>query len=216
MKNKTKTILCTLAVAGVIGTSGILAYLTDNDQATNKFTVGKVDIELQEPTWDEATDTDGDEVPDFAEEITANQTIAKDPQVENIGKNNAYVYLKVTVPVAEVITAADDGTLLNGGAATATELFTFTPNAKWTEIASEKEETATSVTYVYYYNEVVAPGATTEKLFEEVKFANVIEGQVDDTVMQQIDVNAYAIQSDNLANDETQEAAYQIYLNQNN
>lgn len=212
MKNKTKTILCTLAVAGVIGTSGILAYLTDNDSATNKFTVGKVDIDLVEDTWDNATDTDGDEVPDFAEEITANQTIEKDPKIQNIGKNDAYVYLEVKVPVAEVKTVADDGTPLNNGDATATELFTFEVNEGWTQLS--RTEGTGEVTYVYYYNEVVAPNGETGTLFDEVKFANVIEGQVDDTVIQEIDIKAYAIQSDNLAGDETVAEAYEIYVNQ--
>ena len=44
MNNKTKKILCTVAIVGVIGVSGIFAYLTDVDTASNKFTVGQVKI----------------------------------------------------------------------------------------------------------------------------------------------------------------------------
>ena len=220
MKNKTKTILCTAAIVGVVGVSGIFAYLTDTDTASNKFTVGQVKIDLQEPTWDEADDTDNDGIPDYAEDIVPNATIAKDPQVKNVGKNDAYIYLKVTVPAKSVITAEEDGTRANGGVAQATQLFSYTPNANWTEITSKKATNTNdageveSYTYVYYYNTKVAPEATTTTLFDEVKFANVIEEQID-LSEQQIDIEAYAIQADNLPADTSIEDAYTIYVNQN-
>ena len=221
MNNKTKKILCTAAIAGVVGVSGIFAYLTDADTASNKFTVGQVKIELQEPNWDVADDTNNNEIPDYAENIVPNATIAKDPQVKNIGKNDAYIYLKVTVPAKSVITAQSDGTRANGGVAQDTQLFTYTTNAKWTEIATKRatntNETTGEVesyTYVYYYNEKVAPNATTDTLFDSVTFANVIEEQIDSTE-HQIDIDAYAIQADNLPADTTVAGAYDIYLNQN-
>lgn len=212
MKNKTKAILCTVAVAGVVGISGILAYLTDTDTATNNFTVGKVEIELQEPTWDAANDENSNDIPDVAETLAANATIAKDPQVQNIGKNDAYVYLKVTVPKDTVIVAQADGTRLPEAV---TELFSYEVNEGWTEIPSQKVEGTDSNTYVYYYNEKLAPDAVTAKpLFNEVTLANVIEGEID-LSSQQIDIDAYAIQSDNLPADTTIEGAYTIYVNQN-
>ena len=221
MKNKTKALLCTVAIAGVVGVSGIMAYLTDTQTASNKFTVGQVKIELQEPTWDQATDADDNGIPDYAESIVPNATIEKDPQVKNVGKNDAYIYLKVTVPVKSVITANSDGTLVNNGIAQDTQLFTYTKNANWTEIVSKRttntnndSQQVESYTYVYYYNEKVAPEATTSTLFDTVTFANVIEEQIDLTE-HQIDIEAYAIQSDNLPTDTTIEEAYDIYLNQN-
>jgi len=221
MKNKTKTILCTLAVAGVIGTSGILAYLTDTDTASNKFTIGEVKIDLQEPTWDAADDTNDNDIPDYAETLVPNATIEKDPLVENTGSNDAYIYLKVTVPAKSLVTAEANGTLVNNGTAQDTQLFTYTPNANWTEIVSQKTTNTDengkteSYTYVYYYNNVVAPGGKTDKLFETVTFANVIEGQGIELSEHQIDIEAYAIQADNLPENTTIEGAYTIYVNQN-
>lgn len=219
MKNKTKTILCTLAVAGVLGTSGILAYLTDNDSAKNEFTIGKVDIDLVEDTWDEALDNDGENdadendnnIPDFAENITPNQTITKDPKVKNVGINDAFVYLEVKVPFETVITAQDDGTR---NAEAATELFTFEANSGWTQLS--RTEGTDEVTYVYCYDQKVAPNSETTTLFDSVTVANVIEGEIDATT-QDIDIKAYAIQSDNLPNGTTAtpQEAYQIYVNQN-
>lgn len=218
---KVKAILCGASILSVVAVSGIFAYLTDSDTATNKFSIGQVKIELQEPTWDAKTDTDGDGIPDEAEQMAPNATIEKDPQVKNIGKNDAYIYLKVTVPIKSVITANDDGTLVNGGVAQDTELFTYTKNADWTEITSARTDNKKdgtdeieSRTYVYYYKEAVAPNATTTTLFDSVKFANVIEGQID-LSEHQIDIEAYAIQSDGLPENTTIAGAYNIYLNQN-
>ena len=228
MNKKTKAILCTASIVGVIGVAGIMAYLTDTDTALNTITTGDVTIDLTEPTWDAAVadKTNGDKnnnnIPDYAENVAPNATVAKDPQVQNTGANNAYIYLKVTVPAKEVITANADGTLKNNGAATATQLFTYelAANSKWQEIVGERTTNVNqttnkieSYTYVYYYNEAVAPNATTEKLFTQVKYANVIEGQ-NDNATANIDIVAYAIQSDNLPENTTIPQAYTIYGNQ--
>lgn len=221
MKNKTKAILCTAAIAGVVGVSGIFAYLTDMDTKSNNFTIGHVDIELQEPEWDKATDENGNKIPDYAENIVPNATITKDPKVKNVGKNDAYIYLKVTVPAKSVVTAGADGTLINEGRPQDTQLFTYSKNANWTEITPRAENrNATtneieSYTYVYYYYEKVAPNDTTDTLFDRVTFANVVEKPIDSSE-HQIDIEAYAIQADNLPKDTTIESAYNIYVNQNN
>ena len=50
-KKKLGTGLIALALVGVIGVGGSLAWFTDNDTATNTFTVNHVDIELTETSW---------------------------------------------------------------------------------------------------------------------------------------------------------------------
>ncbi len=222
MKKKTKIILCTASIIGVVGISGILAYLTDTKTTSNIFTVGHVKIELKEPNWESATDSDNDGIPDYADNITPNATIPKDPQVKNVGKNNSYVYLKVTIPAKNIVTANDDGTLVNDGQPQATPLYTYTPNTTdWAEIISKRTTNTNSAnevesyTYVYYYKQELEPTATTSALFNSVKFANIIDGQVDSSAKQQIDITAYAIQSDNLPADTNIEDAYTIYTNQN-
>lgn len=205
MKKKTKMALCAASIIGVVGISGAFAYLTDTETANNTFTVGKVDIELQEPSWVETN----------AQDMAANATIAKDPQVKNVGVNDAYVYLKVTVPVETVITTQADGTR---NTEAPTQLFTYVVNEGWSEITSAKEQNLTdgsgTYTYVYYYERAIAANETTPTLFDEVTFANVIEGEVD-TTTQTITVDAYAIQSENLTEGTSIEAAYGIYVNQN-
>ena len=39
------------AVITALAAGGTAAYLTDFETATNSFTVGKVDIDLDEPNW---------------------------------------------------------------------------------------------------------------------------------------------------------------------
>jgi len=89
-KSKKMTLL-TICVLAVLIISGIFAYLTDTDDADNIFTVGKIDIQLNEEAWDE----------DNAVDFVANQSIDKNPSIENIGKNDAYVFLKVRVPMVK-------------------------------------------------------------------------------------------------------------------
>lgn len=218
--NKIILIVCIIAIISILGIWGISAYLTDTDTATNQFVVGQVKIELKEPSWESATDLDGNGIPDYAENVVPNDTIQKDPQIKNIGNNSAYVYLKVTVPVKNVVVANNDGTLLNEGNPTNTQLFTYNINNDWKEIVSARKENLNSsnevesYTYVYYYNKALGGNETTTALFNTVTFANLVEGQAE-LGSYQIDLNAYAIQSENLPNGTTIEGAYAIYMNQN-
>ena len=61
--------------------SGICAYFTDTDSAVNNFTVGEVKIDLDEPSFPTPP----------PEDVPPGGEVEKDPQVENTGKNSAYV-----------------------------------------------------------------------------------------------------------------------------
>lgn len=80
---------CTLV--GTLAFNGTLAYLTDSEGAANVVTVGKVQIDLEEPGY---PGNNSDEV----KRVIPNQAIVKDPQVENTGNNAALIYLKVDIP----------------------------------------------------------------------------------------------------------------------
>ena len=219
MKKKTKAILCAASIIGVVGISGILAYLTDSDSAINKFTVGNVDIDLVEEQWDEADDENKNGIPDYAEDIAPGTTIVKDPKVKNVGETDAYIFLKVKVPADKVVTVNADGTRKNDGAEVDTPLFTYTTNSGWAKIASADEvETDTddnvlSYTYVYYYEDAIGKNEETSTLFDNVTFANIIEGY-EEGAEKQIDIEAYAIQKDNLPEGTTIPQAYSIYVSQ--
>ena len=207
-KKKLITTLGALSLAATITIGGTVAYLTDQDAADNKFTVGKVEVELEEPSWEEEEHQD----------LQAGESVEKDPHITNTGVNDAYVYLEVQVPMETVITAAEDGTRENGGVAVNQELFTFTANKNWTQIS--KTESNGYMVYVYYYDKILASGESTNTLFDTMTFANVIEGQIDSREYI-VPVEAFAIQTANTGDGSGNIpaealAAYQKYVNQNN
>jgi predicted ribosomally synthesized peptide with SipW-like signal peptide len=121
LKKSVKPILSLMLVFALVFT-GIFAYLTAKDSATNTFTVGNVDILLYEDDWydhdtyaDTGTktilnDENENDIPDFAENIVPGQKIAKAPYVENTGRNEAWVYLVVSVPTATESQVLSDDT----------------------------------------------------------------------------------------------------------
>lgn len=72
-----------LAATAIVG--GTLAYFTDTDKAINNFSVGNVDIVVEEPHWN----------PDNAVNMYPGQVVEKDPVVTNEGNNPAFVRVKV-------------------------------------------------------------------------------------------------------------------------
>ena len=144
-----------------------MAYLTDKDEISNQFTVGRVEIEGKEPNY--TPDPGGK-----TEDIIPTEEIAKDPQITNTGKNDAYVYMDVSIPIAKVITVDEQGKRQNGGVAKETELFAMNQlSNRWTLMYQKRVDN--SMVYTYSYNEILAPEKTTVPLFESVTFANVVK-----------------------------------------
>lgn len=193
-KRSISKIVLTGALAGCMIIGAISAYFTDADTATNTFTVGKVEIDLQEPDWVPPTD------------ITPEQEFAKDPKIENTGINDAYVFIEVVVPYATVITANEDGST---NPAADTELFSYDVKAGWMELGEAKKDTAAkTVTHLYAYGAAdamtaVSAGVTTESVFDYIKFANVVDEQGLEEASLDVVVNSYAIQTTNLNDGKT-------------
>lgn len=204
LKQRMIKIAAVCGVAGIVVLGGTTAYLTDYDSAVNEFTVGKVEIDLLEPNWE----------PDENVDIEPSEVISKDPQIKNIGVNDCFVYLEISVPMAEVTTADKEGNRVDQKL---TELFSYVKDAGWTQM--ESKTSGGYKIYTYCYNKVLKPNETTTALFDTVTFANIIEGQLD-TQHLEIPVRAYAIQTVNTGGDTgtiVQQAttAFQKYVNQN-
>lgn len=103
MKKRSKALLTLACVACLVAGSvfGTLAYLTDQDAATNTFTVGNVDIKLDEAD----VNTDGTYVTNGDERVQENEyhllpghEYVKDPTVTvEAGSEDSYVRVFVTV-----------------------------------------------------------------------------------------------------------------------
>ncbi|MCR0207331.1 SipW-dependent-type signal peptide-containing protein, partial [[Clostridium] innocuum] len=131
-------ILSIAALAGITVIGSSIAYFTSTDTKDNLFTVGSVRTVLHEDRWDDLADTDHNGIPDMAEDIIPNKTIPKDPTIENTGKNPAWVYLEVRVPIVNIITAQEDG---SRNPKADTELFLFAPDLDhWRQLSKIVEE----------------------------------------------------------------------------
>ena len=170
------TILAIISVIFVVAIGGILAFLTDTDSKTNTFTIGSIDIDLVESAWDNAADTNNNGVPDFAEGIVPGQTINKDPKIQNIGANDAYVYAKVYVPLVTVPAKYIDGTHTAGTEYENVELFSYTVNPGWTQTHVGHTDDGKYNIYIYKYDTVLGTTAgsnETATLFDTVTVANM-------------------------------------------
>lgn len=204
MKKNTVKIMTLAGILCLASVGGVSAYLTDYEKVSNEFTVGKVDIELKEPEWK----------PEENKKIEPSKVIHKDPQITNTGTNDAFVYMEVSIPMANVEAAAENGERLGKKVQ---ELFYFEAKDSWMQLSVQNTESRR--TYTYAYTKILKPQETSETLFDTVKFLNLIEGQLDGQTFE-IPVRAYAIQtsytggsSDNLS--EQIKAAYEKYVNQN-
>lgn len=197
-KSRLTTALVALLALGT-GIAGTAAYFTSTETVENKFTVGNVTIDVEEPNWNE----------DDAKDFVPNKELPKDPTIENTGDNDAYVYFEVVVPTADgIIVADEDGT--RQPQADDVELWTYEINAGWTQLSRTVNDG--NVTYVYYANDALAAGATSAALFDTVKMANVIEGQGLEDSEHTITVKGMAIQTETTG---TAQEAYAKYINQN-
>lgn len=208
MKTKKKaflTIACAalLVAASVIGT---MAYLTSKDTVTNTFTVGNVEIKLDEAK----ANTDGtlvggaDRVKANTYKLIPGHTYNKDPMVTVLkGSESSYIKLLVTVTKSAELDAIGVDLLTT---------FKGYDSANWIYKGNTEDTTANTRTYEFWYKETVAaPDADValDALFDQI----VVPGAITNAQLKSIEgmtitVNAYAIQADGFANAETAWEAY--------
>lgn len=196
-----KNVIIAAALVALMAIGSTFAYFVDRDSVTNNFTVGDVEISVDEPGWN----------PDDGQDITPNKVMSKDPRVTNDGVNDAFVFIKVTVPRATVKTANADGTV---NAAANQDLYTYTVNNGWKLIKTESGTSTSEYVYAYAGDKMtaLAPGQTTGSLFDTVKFINIIEEQLDGQSLD-IDIDTMGIQTADLGTDSPIEI-YNIIMNQ--
>jgi len=196
-----------LVAASVFGT---MAYLTSTDKVTNTFTVGKVNIKLDEAK----ANTDGSLV-DGAARVKENtykllpgHTYNKDPMVTVLsGSEPSYVKMTVTFSKAKELDAifAPDGANL-------TNIFNGYDPATWIAKGNTKDKTANTRTYEFWYKEAV--GAPTADVALDALFDSItIPGEITKEQLATIEgmtitVNAYAIQADGFADADAAWAAF--------
>ena len=213
MKSKKKvfvTVLCAvlLVAASVLGT---MAYLTSNDEVVNTFTVGNVQIKLDEAK----ANTDGSLSDNGATRVKANSykllpghTYNKDPMV-TVLKGSESSYVKMTVTFTK---AAELDAIFAPNGADMTSIFNGYDSTNWTYKGNTKDTSANTRTYEFWYKETVAApdgDVALDALFDSITVPGTItNAQLATIEGMTITVNGYAIQADGFANAEAAWAAY--------
>ena len=83
--NRKLVLVLSLVLSLALATGGTLAYLTDRDSAANVFTIGNVDIELNEDFIQDST-------------LLPGVDVEKKPTITNTGKNDAWVWATIAIP----------------------------------------------------------------------------------------------------------------------
>lgn len=213
--NKKKVLVAALAICILATISlGTLAWFTDEDAITNNFYVGDTTTDADKvfgiDLW-ETSDTDKDgQVEEFGkgtkddtgityEDILPGQILDKDPYFTNTGIHGQYVRAIVTVTEADILKVAMIPKDSEVSIWDDVKMFLPGTDAKW-ELAHKYYTNKDTFVFVYYYNEVLEAGATTEKLFDDVVIpTELTKEQAAEMDNFQITIVGQAIQSEHLA-----------------
>lgn len=200
MKTKSKALLLTLCAVLLVAASvlGTMAYLTSTAKVENTFTIGKVEIKLDEAkvTADGIPVEGAARVTENSYKLMPGNTYTKDPTVTvKAGSEESYVRMKVTFNNAKEIIAlctdpeyADEVTgVENAFPLIRMVKFVKANAAKWDGIIPDNmvdtedmlgnakyfayDKTADTLTYYFYYNETV--GAPNGDVKLPVLFNNI-------------------------------------------
>ena len=191
-----------LVAASVFGT---MAYLTSTDTVTNTFTVGKVNIKLDEAKVNaDGTPVEGaDRVKENSYKLLPGHTYTKDPTVTvEAGSEESYVRMKVEVESIDQLKAVFNDASYYGtnGVFLLQKLVGGWDNAKWASVGYEQSADGKTGTYEFRYYQKTGP-ATLEPLFTTI----TIPGSVDAAGLEklgnvQIKITGEAIQAEGFAN----------------
>ena len=196
MKKLKKAFLVCLCFVLVMGLSivGTVAYLTDTDATKNTFTVGKVDISLDEAKVNpDGTLVDAAErVKENAYHLVPGQTYVKDPTVTVEGDSEeAYIRMLLVINCKAELDAifAPDGMKLD-------EFFGGYSSADWLYVGKTAQDN--SLTYEFRYKESVDPEGADKALpplFTSITVPGFLDGDDMKSIENlSIDVYAHAIQ----------------------
>lgn len=229
MKTKSKALLLTLCAVLLVAASvlGTMAYLTSTDTVTNTFTIGKVEITLDET---DVTNPNGPRVKANSYKLMPGTTYTKDPTVTvKAGSEESYVRMKVTFNnAAEIIALCTDPEFAEDGPTGVENAFPLIRMVKFVEANAAKwdgiipdnmvetedmladakyfayDKTADTLTYYFYYKATVAAPTADEVLpvlFDSIKVPEHVTGEQLKALNNfKITVVAEAIQAGSFAN----------------
>ncbi|MGN1133001.1 MAG: SipW-dependent-type signal peptide-containing protein [Oscillospiraceae bacterium] len=203
MKTRRKTILLAICAAALVAVSvfGTMAYLTSKDEVKNTFTVGNVQIKLDEAKVDDngkAIAGEGAErVKENSYKLVPGKNLDKDPTV-TVLKNSEDSYVRVLVTINKKSALDKIGIKM-------TDVFEGYDSNKWV-FNGQKNNNDDTMTYEFRYSKAVSAADTDvalPALFTGIKVPENLTGeQIADLEGLNIKVTAEAIQTEGFANAE--------------
>lgn len=185
MKTRSKALLLTLCAVLLVAASvlGTMAYLTSTDEVTNTFTVGQVQITLDEKDTDNSTpDADRDKA--NAYHLLPGNEYEKDPTVHvNAVSEDSWIFVKVENGIAafEAATSTEE----NGYKSISDQI---TANG-WKAL-----DGVANVYYKPYTKSAIGSDLIVFRNFKIADTANDVQGWA--TLNATVNITAYAVQKD--------------------
>lgn len=218
MKKKIISLCLVIALVATAIAGATLAYFTDVTEVnTNTFTVGDVDIKLDEAKVGDdgkAITGDGAErvIKNTYPNVYPNQTVDKDPTVSFVGENNRDCYVRMIVTL-------DNSALEKAFPATDSDFASYWQNGLflleklvdgyYSDIWEVNADATKPGTYEFWYYKMVPAGTTAlEPLFKTITFpADMTNEQIAALNGFEVDIVAHAIQADGFETAENPMAA---------
>ena len=210
MKKKLLIMSVAMVLVCAFAVGMTIAYLTSTDRVVNTFTVGNVQIKLDEAkvNLDGTPVQDADRVKANSYKLIPGHTYTKDPTVTVLSGSESS-YIKMTVTFSK---AAELDKIFAPNGADMISIFDGYDRTNWIAKGNTKDTANNTRTYEFWYKEAVAaPTADVplDALFDSITVPYTINNDQLKTIEDMtITVNAYAIQADGFANAEAAWAAY--------
>lgn len=195
---KTLTVLLALVLVIAMSVAGTMAYLTSEDEVVNTFTVGNVQIKLDEAKAnpDGSLVANADRVKANSYKLIPGHEYNKDPMV-TVLKGSESSYVKMTVTFTK---SAELDAIFASNGADLTSIFTGYDSTNWIAKGNTEDTKNNTRTYEFWYKETVAApdgDVALDALFDKIVVPGTITKEQLATIEgMTITVNAYAIQAD--------------------
>lgn len=214
MKKKLLIMSVAMVLVCAFAVGMTIAYLTSTDSVVNTFTVGNVQIQLDEAGVDEYGVPQGSPAPRVSRntyKLIPGHTYTKDPTVTVLsGSESSYIKMTVTFSKSRELDAIFAPT-----GADLTSIFKGYDSTNWICKGNTEDASANTRTYEFWYKEAVAaPTADValDALFDSITVpGNINNDQLKTIAGMTITVNAYAIQADGFEGNA--EAAWAAFAN---
>lgn len=181
---KKKYLIAAIAILAITFTiQSSIAYFNAKDSQENVFTVGDIKITLTEDKWN----------PDEEHIMSPGVSFDKNPTVNNVGKNPAYVRIVLKLTNYSVLKNAVDIVDYD-----VSNIFEGYDASKWLLAKTDVDTAKDTITYTYNYHRILNVNESSDALFEKVSFPDELDisklSELSEDLA--IEIKADAIQSD--------------------